>query len=91
MAHVCIYIPINLNLSTSLQLYSMPFWPWPPLPLLCHLTRALPLFFSFSSTFTLCLIALDRHHLIVDDGQVEVEVLVEVEVQVKVEVQVFLT
>ena len=48
----------------------MPVWPLPPLPLLCHLTRALPLIFSFSSTFTLCLIALDRHHLIVDDGQV---------------------
>ena len=66
-------LPINFNLSTSLQLYSMPFWPWPHLPLLCHLTRALPLFFSFSSTFTLCLIALDRHHLIVGDGQVGIK------------------
>ena len=109
----------------------MPVWPLPPLPLLCHLSHALPLIFSFSSTFrctftfislsshprssfslihlifiifirinslslnllylffmqfppphlhhllpshlwmcSLCLIALDRHHLIVDDGQV---------------------
>ena len=56
-----------------LQLYSMPNWPLPPLPLLCHLTLASPLIFSFSSTFTLCLIALDRHHLIVDDGQVKMK------------------
>ena len=31
--------------------------------------QASSLIFSFSSTFTLCLIALDRHHLIVEENQ----------------------
>ena len=37
--------------NTFAQLLSMPVWPLPPLPLLCHLSHALPLVFSFSSTF----------------------------------------
>ena len=40
-------------------------WPLPSVPLLCQLATFLPLLFSFTSTFSICLIALDRHHLIV--------------------------
>ena len=41
-------------------------WTLPRVDLLCRLTPFLPLLFSFTSTFTICLIALDRHNLIVN-------------------------
>ena len=40
-------------------------WPFPSYEILCKLATFLPLLFSFASTFTICLIALDRHQLIV--------------------------
>ena len=41
------------------------YWPFPSLPILCKLATFLPLLFTFASTFSICLIALDRHQLIV--------------------------
>ena len=47
-----LFIKSFLNVKyTFAQLLSMPVWPLPPIPLLCHLSHALPLVFSFSSTF----------------------------------------
>ena len=40
-------------------------WPLPYIPALCKLSTFLPLFFSFASTFSICMISLDRHQLIV--------------------------
>ena len=40
-------------------------WPLSPIPSLCQLATFLPLLFSFASTFSICLIALDRYQLIV--------------------------
>ena len=40
-------------------------WPGPPISSLCKLAMFLPLLFSFASTFSICLIAMDRHQLIV--------------------------
>ena len=44
---------------TLLQLYST-HWPLPLLPLLCQAVTSLPLLFSLASTFSICLIALER-------------------------------
>ena len=41
-------------------------WPAPSLQPLCQLVNFLPLLFSFTSTFSICLIALDRHHMILN-------------------------
>ena len=40
-------------------------WPGPAVSSLCKLAMFLPLLFSFASTFSICLIAMDRHQLIV--------------------------
>ena len=40
-------------------------WVLPPYDFLCYITTFLPLLFSFTSTFSLCMIAVDRHHLLV--------------------------
>ncbi|XP_023328563.1 neuropeptide F receptor [Eurytemora carolleeae] len=44
-------------------------WQLPLHPALCSLSSFLPLFFSFASTFTITVIALDRHQLIVHSSQ----------------------
>jgi hypothetical protein len=49
----------------TLSQVSSSYWPFPSLPILCKLATFLPLLFSFASTFSICLIALDRHQLIV--------------------------
>ena len=41
------------------------YWPLPSMPILCKFASFLPLLFSFASTFSICVIALDRHQLIV--------------------------
>jgi hypothetical protein len=41
------------------------YWPFPSILALCQLATFLPLLFSFASAFSICLIALDRHRLIV--------------------------
>ena len=41
------------------------YWPFPSIPILCKFASFLPLLFSFASTFSICVIALDRHQLIV--------------------------
>jgi hypothetical protein len=50
---------------STLSQVSSSYWPFPSLPILCKLATFLPLLFSFASTFSICLIALDRHQLIV--------------------------
>ena len=50
--------------TTFLQISST-HWPLPLIPSLCKLSTFLPLFFSFASTFSICMISLDRHQLIV--------------------------
>ena len=49
----------------TLAQVSSSHWPLPSIPALCQLATFLPLLFSFASTFSICLIALDRHQLIV--------------------------
>jgi hypothetical protein len=44
-------------------------WPLPLSPLLCSMSSFLPLLFSFTSTFTITVIALDRHQLVVHTAQ----------------------
>ena len=48
---------------TYAQLIS-PHWPLPFLTSLCCIANFLPLFVTFSSTFSVCMIALNRQHLI---------------------------
>ena len=48
---------------TLVQLVS-PHWPLPFIPPLCCVANFLPLFVTFSSTFSVCMIALNRQHSI---------------------------
>ena len=54
---------------TTLAQISSTHWPLPYIPALCKLSTFLPLFFSFASTFSICMISLDRHQLIVHNQQ----------------------
>ena len=54
---------------TTLAQISSTHWPLPFIPALCKLSTFLPLFFSFASTFSICMISLDRHQLIVHTHQ----------------------
>ena len=56
---------VTISCPATLTQVSSPVWLLPPFHFLCQLVRFLPLFFSFASTFSICLIALDRHQLIV--------------------------
>ena len=49
----------------TLAQVSSSHWPLSSISLLCKLATFLPLLFSFASTFSICLIAMDRHQLIV--------------------------
>ena len=49
----------------TLAQVSFKYWPFPSIHALCQLATFLPLLFSFASAFSICLIAMDRHRLIV--------------------------
>ena len=57
---------VLLACPVTLAQISASSWPAPSLQPLCQLATFLPLLFSFTSTFSICLIALDRHHMILN-------------------------
>ena len=57
---------VTISCPATLTQVSSSVWLLPPVDFLCQLLRFLPLFLSFASTFSICLIALDRHQLIVN-------------------------
>ena len=57
---------VLLACPVTLAQVSASSWPAPSLQPLCQLAMFLPLLFSFTSTFSICLIALDRHHMILN-------------------------
>ena len=57
---------VSLACPATLAQISASSWPLPSVEPLCQLAMFLPLLFSFTSTFSICLIALDRHHMILN-------------------------
>ena len=57
---------VSLSCPITLAQLCTSHWPGPSITSLCRLAMFLPLLFSFTSTFSICLIAMDRHQLIVN-------------------------
>ena len=57
---------VTLACPATLAQLSASSWPLSSLQPLCQLAMFLPLLLSFTSTFSICLIALDRHHMILN-------------------------
>lgn len=51
---------VVLGCPATLVQVCFPAWPLPDVSVLCQVLHFLPLLFTFSSTFSVCLIALDR-------------------------------